>query len=209
MDEQEQDTVDELLEEANNLPSQESSSEDVRPPKKKRKIDGDGKSKSKKKKKKSKKSSSSEDGYDVQMNAEEQTADSQRRKELKILMLKHPNLNISKVLEIATKVAQMSSEDVATYLESSKIEMGLQRPLANAENIVGLMAMIAQRYVCNSPDLFCRFIEDTQLVAAVDEFAPSLGETITGPLSILVRACGHMSDAHFGQTHFSNRSAKQ
>lgn len=206
MTDSEQEPLDEFLQEANELQSEDGSEEEPSPPpKKKRKLNDNGKSKkvAKPKKKKKKPREDSEEEDDSEMTATMNAQDSMRRKELKKMMLKYPGLNITEVLKLSAQVDAMSPEEVASYLECSKIQMGMQKPLASAESIVGLMGMIAQRYFPKGGNMYSRFMSDQQLIAAVDEYGPSFGDDITNPLQIIVRACGHISDAVFDQSNFS------
>lgn len=209
MTDSEQEPLDEFLQEANELQSEDGSEEEpsTPPPKKKRKLNDNGKSKKvnkpKKKKKKPREDSEEEDEYDSEMTATINAQDSMRRKELKKMLLKYPGLDITGVLKLSAQVDAMSPEEVASYLECSKIQMGMRKPLASAESIVGLMGMIAQRYFPKGGNMYSRFMGDQQLIAAVDEFGPSFGDDITNPLQILVRTCGHISDAVFDQSNFS------
>lgn len=210
---EEEDTVDEVLAQADLMESQEE--EDDGPPSKKRKLNKDGKSKktkgvekekSKKRKKKKKESSSSSSSSSevVELTPEQQTEENLSRKQLKLLLLKNPNLNVGEIMKTSERVNSMPIEEVKSYLEAAKIEMGLKKPLAVAENCVGLMALAVQRYLKTAPDLYRRLMQDTQLIAAVDEFAPNFGDSVNNPLQILVRLFGHISDVHYGQSHFSN-----
>lgn len=206
MDDSDHEPLDEFLQEADHLESEEDSEEAPSPPpKKKRKLNNEkSKKKDKKKKNKEKREVYEEDDNDE--NNEEKDSrianDSMRRKELKRMMLKYPGLNIEAILKLSSQVDEMDPKDVITHLECSKIQMGMQKPLASAESIVGLMGMAAQRYFPKSGNLYSRFMSDQQLIAAVDEYGPSLGDDITNPLQILVRACGHISDAVFEQSNF-------
>ena len=209
MADSEQEPLDESLQEANDLQSEEGSEEEpsTPPPKKKRRLNDKEKSKKaekqKKKKKKHRGDSEEDDDEDSETRAAMIAQDSMRRKELKKMMLKYPGLNITEVLKLSAQVDSMSPEEVSSYLECSKIQMGMQKPLASAESIVGLMGMVAQRYFPKGGNMYSRFMSDQQLIAAVDEYGPSFGDDITNPLQILVRACGHISDAVFEQSNFS------
>lgn len=208
---EEEDSIDQVLAQADLLESQEE--EDEGPPSKKRKINKDGKSKktkggekekSKKRKKKKEASSSSSSVEEVELTPEQQTEENLSRKQLKLLLLKNPNLNVGEIMKTSERVNSMPIEEVKSYLEAAKIEMGLKKPLAVAENCVGLIALGIQRYLKNAPDLYRRLMQDTQLIAAVDEFAPNFGDSVNNPLQILVRLFGHVSDVHYGQSHFSS-----
>jgi len=200
---QPEDSIDEALQQAEDLEDSESDTEPSPPPKKKRKLDKD-----RSKSKKTKKRQEDESNIDVEFTQEDIAADSVRRKELRKIKMKHPNLDISHVLKTTEEIASMSPEEVIHVLESSKITIGLRKPLAEAENIVGLMALMAQRWFKTGGDLYSRFMSDTELIAAVDEFTPRLSEEITGPMGILVRAAGHISDSAYRQNNFSNASSR-
>jgi hypothetical protein len=206
----EQEPLDQFLQEADDIESEEDSEGEASPPpKKKRRLNKEKEKtltkKKDKKKKKSKQASleEEEDEAAEAFNSEQIAKDSMRRKELKKMMLKYPGLNITEVLKLSAQVDSMSPEEVTSYLECSKIQMGMQKPLATAESIVGLMGMVAQRWFPKGGNMYSRFMNDQQLIAAVDEYGPSLGDDITNPLQILVRACGHVSDAVFEQSNFS------
>lgn len=205
-----EDSIDEVLAQAELLDNGE---EEEEPPKKKRKTNKDGSSKKtkadkeerskKRKKKKKQSSSSSSSSSEVELSPEDQTAQNLSRKQLKILLLKNPNLNVAEVMKTSERVNSMPIEEVNSFLEAAKMEMGLKKPLAVAENCVGLIALAIQRYMKSAPDLYRRLMQDHQLIAAVDEFAPNFGDTVNNPLQILVRLFGHVSDVHYGQSHFS------
>lgn len=198
-----EDSIDEALQQAEDLEDSESSEEPSPPPKKKRKLDKD-----RAKSKRSKRKEVEESNIDVEFTPEDLAADSVRRKELRKIKMKHPDLDISHVLKTTEEIASMTPEEVINVLESSKVTIGLRKPLAEAENIVGLMALVAQRYFKTGGDLYSRFMSDTELIAAVDEFTPRLSEEITGPMGILVRAAGHISDSSYRQNNFSNASSR-
>lgn len=208
-EQEDDDLVDEVLAQAELLESDE---EESSPPKKKRKTNKDGSSKktkgdkeerSKKRKKKKKESSSDEESIEVELTPEEQTAQNIQRKELKNLLLKHPDLQVKGTMETCAKVEKMPIQEVTSFLEAAKLEMGLKNPLAVAENAVGLIGLTLERWL-QKRGLYRRLMQDPQLIAAVDEFAPNFGDNINNPLQIFVRVFGHVSDAHFGQTHFSS-----
>lgn len=207
-DQEDDDIVDDVLAQAELLDSDE---EELPPPKKKRKVNKDGKSKKTKggdqertkKRKKKKESSSEEESIEVELTPEEQTAQNISRKELKSLLLKQPDLQVKNTMEICSKVESMPIKEVTSFLEAAKLEMGLKNPLAVAENCVGLVGLTLERWFQKS-GLYRRLMQDQQLIAAMDEFAPNFGDNINSPLQVLVRVFGHVSDAHYGQTHFSN-----
>lgn len=202
-----EDSVDDLIQQAEEMESEneEEDSSDAPPPKKKRKLDAKGRSKSKKSKKHAPEPI---EDVEVALTDEEIALDSVRRKELRKIKLMHPSLDISQVYQVTEEINAMTPQDVVNILESSKVTLGLQRPLAEAENVVGLMALAAQRYFPDCRDLYSRFISDSELIAAVDEFVPRMNEQITGPLGILRRAAGHISDSSSGQNNFSNLSSR-
>lgn len=201
------DSVDDILNEADQLESDESEEEQ---PSKKRKRSHESKDKNKKKKKSKKYSSSSSE--DEELSPEKKAKleeDSIQRKELRRIMIRHPGLNIEKVLAVCAEVQKMDPADVSAHLEASKISLGATKPMAEAESWVGLMAFGAQHWLGQPSRLYSAFMQDSQLVAAVDEYAPKLGEKLNGPASIAVRVLGHMNDAKYNLTNFSNVHVEQ
>lgn len=197
-----------LLQEAEELDTESSGDGDSTspPPRKKRKLSKE-RSKSKKKSKRSEKEVEVDVGEEL--TPEQIAQDSARRKELRKLKLKHPNLDISQVLKVTEEINAMTPEDVINTLESSKVTIGQKRPLAEAENVVGLAALCIQYYFKTGGDLYHRFISDDELIASVDEYVPRISDEITGPMGILRRAAGHILDSKHKQSNFSNVSSTQ
>lgn len=127
--------------------------------------------------------------------------DKQRRQELKIILLKHPKLEMREVMELTDRIANMTPDEVIVTLESAKIEIGLKSPMANAISIVSMAGLLLGRYL-KSPDLHHRLLNDTEMIVAVDNFLPAIGESITGPLQAAVRLMGHVTDCQFEQNNF-------
>lgn len=132
---------------------------------------------------------------------EEHDLDQLRRKELKLILLKHPKLEMKEVMELTERIANMSPEEVAVTLESAKIEIGLKSPMSSAISFVSMVGLLLGRYF-KSPVLHQRIMSDTQLLVAVDNFMPTIGEGILGPLQAAVRTLGHITDIQFEQNNF-------
>lgn len=127
--------------------------------------------------------------------------DQMRRKELKLILLKHPKLEMKEIMELTDRIANMSPEEVEVTLESAKIEIGLKSPMSSAISFVSMVGLLFGRYF-KSPELHTRIMTDTQLLVAVDNFMPTVGEGILGPLQAAVRLLGHVTDIQFEQNNF-------
>ncbi len=188
-------SVDDILDEVDLDESQ--SEEGKKPPKKKRRTEG-------KKKRKEKKSEEEEEekGQRTQIGEERTEEDEIRRKELKIILLKNPGLDIADVDLIDQQIAKMSNVEIKATLESLKMKIHLKSPISDSENIVGLIGLLLAR-MYKSGNIIKRIQADTALLAAVDQYAPNLADYISGPLQILVRLAGHITDEQFHQNNFS------
>jgi hypothetical protein len=163
-------------------------SQEKRPPKKKRKVE----------KQKKKKSKEEVEAIVVEERTDE---DEIRRKELKIILLKNPGLTIDDVDEIDARIAKMSNEEIKMSLESLKMKIHLKSPMSDSENLVDLMGLLIARFYKNG-NFVHRLSKDTALLAAVDQYVPNLADYISGPLQILVRVAGHITDEQFQQNNF-------
>ncbi len=179
--------MDEVLDEVDQY-SENDESEELPPPKKKRRIEKEKKSKRKEK-----------EEEPIEKEVDEQ--DLLKRKELKIIMLKNPTVDTSKIEKIGDDINRMSKEEVSATLEAMKLQIGLQSPISASQNMVHLGASLIQRWY-GSKGLSKRIREDTQLLAAVDQYVPNLADYIVGPLQIVTRLVGHVTDEQYEQNNY-------
>lgn len=123
-----------------------------------------------------------------------------KRKELKILMLNYPSVQIEKILEIQALISKMGNKEVVHYLDNFKIAVGLQSPMETPENVVGMIGIILQRYY-NDPNIHAALINDVKLISSIEQIVPSLGDWLNIPLQVVHRISCHISNAKYGENN--------
>lgn len=118
------------------------------------------------------------------------------KEELKMILLRHPDLDVSKQLNLVAELDAMSKEELHRLYKASKDQLLLQSPHHDAENMVVLVAQILVRWTKN-PDIYYRVTQDTRLIAAVNTLIPELGPRFSGPLECVGRLVGHVWDAFY------------
>lgn len=116
------------------------------------------------------------------------------KEELKMILLKHPDLDVSKQLSLAAELDNMPKEELHRLYKASKDQLLLQSPHHDAENMVVLVAQILVRWTQN-PEIYYKVTQDTRLIAAVNTLMPELGPKFSGPLECIGRLVGHVWDA--------------
>lgn len=161
------------------------------PPKKKRKI-------SKKKKKiliEEEETPTEASPESVERTEEEKL----QRKELELLLLKNPTIDVSKVLDISSKVEKMTPEQVKIFLDAANTQLDLQCPFSSAENLITLGSLALQRLLGDNT-LYSRCSSDTRLIAAVNSLVPSFSNYVGVRLEVLGRVATHVWDGKYNVT---------
>lgn len=160
--------------------------------KKRKRDDSDGKS-SKKRKVVEEEEEMVED-----VDENEKAMDELRRKELKRLVMKYPDVSLDKTREVDERIKAMTSEQVKEDLNNLKIEIGAQQPGETALSIVGFVGLMIQKYT-GDKTVYERFTNDHELVSAVDQICPSIDDYLTVPLKIAHRVGAHLSSVAFDE----------
>lgn len=124
------------------------------------------------------------------------------RKELKMIMLKNPNIDIEHVMRIHNEIMGLDQEELTTFLENAKIEIGLKNPNQNSHNIIALISLGLQRLTGNS-SFYKRMMNDSTLIASLEHYFPDPSSYLSVPFQIVARVAGHLSDVTFNQNNFS------
>lgn len=123
-----------------------------------------------------------------------------KKTELKMILLKHPNLDVSKQMQLATEINNMDAEQLNSYYEAAKLQVDLESPTHSAENLTILVGQILHGYT-KDPGLYQRITNDTRLITAIDSILPSFGSRITIPLEIVARITKHIMDSKYNIDH--------
>jgi len=124
------------------------------------------------------------------------------RKELKMILLKNPKIKLDEQLQMDDYINSLDISEIKVHLENAKIEIGLKSPINTAEELIGMVGIFLQRYY-NNTTLHHRLINDTTLIAAVEQWVPLANDYLSVPLQIFHRVVGHVTDVHFNQSNFS------
>lgn len=151
----------------------------------------------KKKSKKSKKDKEEEEEIPQQEEVFDEKVEA-KRKELKILMLNYPGVQVDKILEIQALISKMGNKEVVHYLDNFKIAVGLQSPMETPENVVGMIGIILQKYL-DDPKIHGALINDVKLISSIEQIVPSLGDWLNIPLQVVHRIACHISNSKYGE----------
>ena len=119
------------------------------------------------------------------------------RRELKMLLLKNPQIDIKSTCEVDQQIDSMSIDQVRKIIENAKIEIGLLSPVNTAEEFLGTVGLILQKLTGNLT-IHDRLVNDCTLISSIQQWIPLSVEKLSVPLQIFHRLVGHMTDIHFG-----------
>lgn len=120
------------------------------------------------------------------------------RRELKILFLKYPALDITKTVEVDDFVDSLSAEELKKMLENMKVAIGQQNPSTNSETVLGPLALILQK-LTGKKSIYKDIMEDTKLHAAFEQMLPCLEDYVSVPLQIVHRIGNHLANAVYDE----------
>lgn len=116
-------------------------------------------------------------------------------KELKLLLLDHPNLDIESVKILDHHIKYLTSEEIASQIENIKIQIGINHPFENSKPMAGLMALgISMKF--NHPQVIENMTNDKELLIALEHFFPSSSYHLTPIMKIIYRFAYHLSNSY-------------
>jgi hypothetical protein len=124
-----------------------------------------------------------------------------KRKELKILMLNYPGVQLDKILEIQSFITKMDKNEVNYYLDNFKFAIGI-KPTDTSENIVGMIGILLQRQF-GDPRIYQQITTDAKLLSSVEQIVPSFGEWLSIPLQIVHRVACHVCTMRYGENNMT------
>jgi hypothetical protein len=120
-----------------------------------------------------------------------------KRKELKAIMLRYPDLDLEKITRLHTDICRMHPNDVEILLENSKIEIGLKNPNQNAKSMLSLIG-VALHKITGLTGIYKKMESDDSLITALEHYLPDPTSKLSIPMQIVSRISSHIADEMFG-----------
>jgi hypothetical protein len=124
------------------------------------------------------------------------------KKQLKILWTNHPNINLKFIEDIDARLNAMTIDEIREKIDNFKMALGLRQPNETAQSILGALGTILE-VSSGYRNLTQSFLNDSELVSALEVYVPDAMRHISIPIKIAYRLFGHISDAAFNQQYFS------
>lgn len=112
------------------------------------------------------------------------------RKDLKRLLMKYPELDLSGQGEIEQLVNDLSDEQVTAIYESAKFQIGMQNPNGNGISFLGITGDMLD-WFWGTERLAKDLVEDKELIEMVEDLVPSDLTWLSQPFRIINRIIFH------------------
>jgi hypothetical protein len=131
-------------------------------------------------------------------------------KQLKGLLIRNPNINITRGCEIDARLACLSIEDLENLLENIKIELNIIHPNENSKSLLAAGGTALEKFTGYEGYLVEPLVHDEELLGALEDMIPNYYDYFSGPIKVVTRVAKHISEAsdrfHKGlpPIHFAN-----
>lgn len=112
------------------------------------------------------------------------------RKDLKKLLLKHPDLDLSGQGEIEQMVNDLTDDQVTAIYEAAKFQIGMQNPNGNGISFLGITGDMLD-WFWGTERLAKDLVEDKELIEMVEDLVPSDLTWLSQPFRIINRIIFH------------------
>lgn len=113
------------------------------------------------------------------------------RRDLKRILIKNPDLDLSQHTEIDEYLNSLEDEDLISLIEAAKFQIGLKTPNGNGVSFLGIIGDLCDR-TFKTKSLARKLIEDKELVEWVEGIIPSDLTWMSAPFRILNRILYHV-----------------
>lgn len=117
------------------------------------------------------------------------------RRDLRRLVSKHPDLNLSHNNEIDALLETLNEDQLKSLLDNVRFQIGVKSPNGNGLSFLGIAGDLLDRSI-GTRQLSKKLMEDTELVEWVEDLVPSDMTWLSVPFRIVNRILCHAQQAY-------------